>query len=388
MRAAAMSLSAAASGFVVFLLSVSVVQGQDGWAVTYTPTEICALRGSTVDMRCTYTYPSSMNGPKTTVEEASWFVKMNRNEPVDVETDPQYSGRVDAQCGDSNCTLRITDLRESDSAEYKFRFKLSQHKRHIGSPGVTLSVTAHLDVQVKVSRSGVSQSSNWAELKCHSRCPPPKRLHYIWYKNGQKIEGQTSHLYSVSSGPADNFSCAVEGYEAFRSPPVSRKDLMGPSTTTRATKAPELPSVSVSSSAETVDTTGSHNSTSHLTVAAAAGTIPVVLLAVISLSVYLWIRKKRTSNESSEAEERPDNREQGEQGELQYASIHFSNNRADPTPLYSNHSPAGLPRHMEQQEVSEYAAVRFNSGSTAPRTRGQQTGQNPAALYCTVNKSR
>nr|XP_046230035.1 uncharacterized protein LOC124051047 [Scatophagus argus]XP_046230043.1 uncharacterized protein LOC124051047 [Scatophagus argus] len=220
MRGAAMSLSAAASGFVVFLLSVSVVQGRDGWAVTYTPTEICALRGSTVVMRCTYTYPSRMNGLKPTIEEATWFVKMSRNEPVEVEKDPQYSGRVILLCGDNDCTLRITDLRESDSAEYKFMFKLSQHKRHIGSPGVTLSVTAHLDVQVKVSRSGVSQSSNWAELKCHSRCPRPERLHYIWYKNGQKIEGQTSRLYSVSSGPADSFSCAVEGYEAFRSPPV------------------------------------------------------------------------------------------------------------------------------------------------------------------------
>nr|XP_046229886.1 uncharacterized protein LOC124050932 isoform X2 [Scatophagus argus] len=215
------SFSCAVEGYEAFRSPPVLVQGQDGWAVTYTPTEICALRGSTVDMRCTYTYPSSMNGLKPTVEEATWFVKMNRNEPVDVETDPQYSGRVILQCGDNNCTLRITDLRESDSAEYKFMFKLSQHnERFTGSPGVTLSVTAHLDVQVKVSRSGVSQSSNSAELKCHSRCPRPERLHYIWYKNGQKIEGQTSRLYSVSSGPADSFSCAVEGYEAFRSPPV------------------------------------------------------------------------------------------------------------------------------------------------------------------------
>nr|XP_046234641.1 titin-like [Scatophagus argus] len=221
MRGAAMSLSAAASGFVVFLLSVSVVQGQDGWAVTYTPTEICALRGSTVDMRCTYTYPSSMNGLNTTVERTFWFVKVSGNEHVDLTTDPQYSGRVQYWCYEKSCTLRITDLRESDSAEYKFRFITNQPGgRYSGSPGVTLSVTAHLDVQVKVSRSGVSQSSNWAELKCHSRCPRPERLHYIWYKNGQKIEGQTSRLYSVSSGPADSFSCAVEGYEAFRSPPV------------------------------------------------------------------------------------------------------------------------------------------------------------------------
>ncbi|TMS23009.1 hypothetical protein E3U43_008315 [Larimichthys crocea] len=123
--------------------------------------------------------------------------------------------------------------------------------------------------------------------------------------------------------------------------------------------------------------------------AAAAGTIAVVLLAILSLSVFLWIRKKRASEESSEAEERPGNREQGqleEQGDLQYASIHFSNNQADS--LYSNIRAAQPLRHMEQQDVSEYAAVKINSARTAPRTRGQKTEENPAALYSTVNKTR
>ncbi|KAA8595419.1 hypothetical protein FQN60_012554, partial [Etheostoma spectabile] len=139
---------------------------------------------------------------------------------------------------------------------------------------------------------------------------------------------------------------------------------------------------------------GRQSSTLHLTVVAdhhisgvsrfiAAGTISVVLLAVLSFSVFLWIRKKRASRNSSG----PDNREQGEpeeQVELQYATIQFSSSQADP--LYSNIRAAQPLRHGEQQEAVEYAAVGVNRRSTAPR--GRDPGEDPAALYSTVNKTR
>ncbi|XP_038550709.1 B-cell receptor CD22-like [Micropterus salmoides] len=134
------------------------------------------------------------------------------------------------------CTLRVTDLRESDSAEYKFRFITNQPGgTYTGSPGVTLSVT---DLQVQVSRLQIYESSNWAELKCHSSCLPPGHHYYVWYKNGQNIGGQTSNSYSAYFYPAESFSCAVGGYEKSRSPSVY---------------APKLPSVSVSPSAEIVE---------------------------------------------------------------------------------------------------------------------------------------
>ncbi|XP_038567874.1 B-cell receptor CD22-like [Micropterus salmoides] len=688
MRGAAMSLTAATSGFVVFLLFVSVVQSQNDWGVTYTSTKICAFKGSTVEIYCTLTYPSRINDHKTTVEETFWFIKESNYDYVDLRTDPTYSGRVEYNCDMNYCTLRITDLRESDSAEYKFRFITNQPGgKYTGSPGVTLSVT---DLQVQVSR--LRGSTNWTELKCHSSCLPPGHHYYVWYKNGQNIWGQTSNSYSAYFDPADSFSCAVGGYEKSRSPSVyapklpsvsvspsgeivegssvtltcssdanpaakytwykKKKTLLskepqlvfssiqssdsgeyycavknegrktsglvsinvkyapklpsvsvspsaeivegssvtltcssdanpaanytwykenedspkasgqnftitdfraehsgnyyceaqnrrgrhnstlhlivvadapklpsvsvspsgeiveGSSVTLTCSSdanpaakytwykkkktllskepqlvfssiqssdsgeyycavknegrktsglvsinvkyAPKLPSVSVSPSAEIVEGSsvtltcssdanpaanytwykenedspkasgqnftitdfraehsgnyyceaqnrrGRHNSTLHLIVVAGAGkitvatTITVVLLVIISLCLFLWIRKKRASKESSEPEERPDNREQflpeqpEEQDNLQYASIHFTNNQADP--LYSNIRPARSLRHTEQQEVMEYAVVTFKS-NTAPRSRGQETGEDSAALYSTVNKT-
>ena len=124
------------------VLCVTVIQGQDDWGVTYSSTEICASKGSTVEINCTYTYPSRIDGVNTEVKETFWFTKLSGNQPVDLRTDSDYQDRVEYSCSEKSCTLRITDLRESDSAEYKFRFITNQPDgRYTGSPGVTLTVT-------------------------------------------------------------------------------------------------------------------------------------------------------------------------------------------------------------------------------------------------------
>ncbi|XP_033985933.1 B-cell receptor CD22-like isoform X2 [Trematomus bernacchii] len=603
MRGAAMSLTAAASGLVVFLLSVSVVQGQDDWGGNYTSTEVYAVKGSTVEINCTYKYPSTIKGSQNKVNKTFWFIENSDGNPVDVTTVSEYAGCVEYRCENNICTLRIKNLTESDSAEYKFRIKTNL-AQYAAAPGVTLfvclSVTG-LTVQFEPTHA------NRAELKCQSSCLVPSG-HYVWYENGEKSTTSiySTHLFTL--GSTDRYSCALKGHEDFPSPAVyaprlpsvsvsaeikegssvtltcssdanpaanytwykvngnqrlpplttepqlvlssiqvsdsgqylcTAENTLGktsevipidvkyppklPSVSVSPSEieegssvtltcssdanpaanytwykrnqtlplgvkgsynftsirsedrgnyycksenqygevnssskyinvqyAPKPPSVSVSPSAEieegssvtltcssdanpaanytwykkdedspkasgqiftitdfSAEHSGSYscgaqnklgrrNSTLTLIVVAgswklpAAVTIPVVLLAVISLSVFLWIRRKRASRDSSEPEERADIREEcvpdqpEQQEDLQYASVHFNNNRADP--LDSNMRAARPLRHTEQQEVSEYAAVKFSSA--APRTRGQDSEEDPAALYSTVNKSR
>ncbi|XP_049901314.1 B-cell receptor CD22-like isoform X3 [Epinephelus moara] len=206
-----MSLAAAANGFIVFLLSVQVIQGQDDWRVTYTSTKICAVKGSTVEIHCSYRYPSRIYGRQITVEKTFWFTNMYPYDPVDLTTDPQYSGRVQYDCDKirNYCTLRITDLRESDSAKYKFRFTTNQLTGYTGEPGVTLSVTG-----LQVSRY------NSYSLKCQSSCVLV-RPSFIWYKNGQKIKAAASSSYNLGNyNYKDSYSCAVKGYEDSPSPPT------------------------------------------------------------------------------------------------------------------------------------------------------------------------
>ena len=127
------------------MLCVTVIRGQDDWSVKYTPTQICALKESTVDLQCTFTYPPTINERKTTAEKMLWFTKTINGGLVDLMTDSDYRGRVKYDCNERNCSLRITGLKESDSAVYKFRFITNQPGGGFtGSPGVTLSVTGNI----------------------------------------------------------------------------------------------------------------------------------------------------------------------------------------------------------------------------------------------------
>uniref|UniRef100_A0A4W5K1J6 Ig-like domain-containing protein n=1 Tax=Hucho hucho TaxID=62062 RepID=A0A4W5K1J6_9TELE len=205
---ATMALRTAGSVLVVFLWSVTV--GQNGWKVTYTTQSICALKGSTVKLTCSYTYPRHY-----TVKTTFWFTKMETGvEPKDIGQDPENASRLEYHGDKKNGhTLRITDLRESDSATYKFRFITDQTGgKYYGDPGVTLSVTG---LQVKVT--GGHQDKT---LTCITTCTLTDNPTYIWYKNGHKVKEDTSSLYSDSFSDADSYSCAVKGHEDFHSPPV------------------------------------------------------------------------------------------------------------------------------------------------------------------------
>uniref|UniRef100_A0AAQ4NSB0 Ig-like domain-containing protein n=1 Tax=Gasterosteus aculeatus aculeatus TaxID=481459 RepID=A0AAQ4NSB0_GASAC len=221
-------MSPSAGGLVVFLLSVQVIQSQDGWRVNYHQTDVCAAKGSTVKISCDYTYPHGIR--YSDIKDRFWFTKEKDGEPVDLRTDSEYSGRVNYTCYSKDCYLIITDVRESDSAEYKFTFMTNKPgEKYTGSPGVTLSVTGF---QVQVGRS----DSTLFELTCHSSCVLPGHRVYVWYKNEEYFMTGSSLL--VSSGSTDRYSCYLGGYWDQRSPAVY---------------GPQRPSVSVSPSAEMLE---------------------------------------------------------------------------------------------------------------------------------------
>uniref|UniRef100_A0A8K9UWB1 Ig-like domain-containing protein n=1 Tax=Oncorhynchus mykiss TaxID=8022 RepID=A0A8K9UWB1_ONCMY len=184
---------------LVFLWSVAVVQSQNVWSVTYTTQSICTLKGSTVEMSCSYTYPSG------TVTSTFWFTKkFDVENYVNLINDRNYKGRVKDRSDKTNGhTLRITDLRESDSAEYKFRFITDQTGgKYSGYPGVTLSVT---DLQVKVA-------TTWwlMTLTCSTTCTLTGNPTYIWYRNSTIVQGASSPSYSLYFKTEDSFYCAVK----------------------------------------------------------------------------------------------------------------------------------------------------------------------------------
>ena len=111
----------------------SGVNGQDCNTVAYSERSICAFKGSSVDISCTY----SSNGYYA--QSKFWFSPERSHQ--DLSTDSQYSGRVVVLSPWRGSTLRISDLRDSDSIQYRFKFKTQNFEWRSSLPGTTLTVT-------------------------------------------------------------------------------------------------------------------------------------------------------------------------------------------------------------------------------------------------------
>ncbi|XP_064815269.1 uncharacterized protein LOC135531064 [Oncorhynchus masou masou] len=204
------SYSCAVKGHEALHSPAVCVQGQRCNRVTYTKRRICVLKGSTVDISCTVGYYSTTS--------SFWF-RSDKSTPEDLTRDPGYAGRVEyTGTYRGPFTLRISDLREDDSAEYRFTFKTEDFEWGHSFPGTTLSVTG---LQVKVTPAAEGQKT----LTCITTCTLTDNPTYIWYKNGQRVDEPTSQQHSsnmlvVWDSTVDIYSCAVEGHAALHSPVV------------------------------------------------------------------------------------------------------------------------------------------------------------------------
>ncbi|XP_064866798.1 B-cell receptor CD22-like [Oncorhynchus nerka] len=209
------------SNLVIILLMTTGCLGQDNGSVTYTPRRVCSLEGSSVTMPCSYTFPK---GHKVTT--AFWFKgQVPGAESLDLNLNPEYKGRVE-YLGDSNqlCTLRITDLRESDSGTYSFLFGTDVNPGGwMGNPGVRLNVTGlHVDLTPDLALDG-----EWADLTCGS-CFLSENPNYTWYKDKQplnytnkvKVMANYLELDPVGREDAGSYSCAVSSREDSPGPAV------------------------------------------------------------------------------------------------------------------------------------------------------------------------
>ncbi|XP_077057566.1 B-cell receptor CD22-like [Siphateles boraxobius] len=192
---------------LIFLLMIHGVCSQSGWNVSYSPSHICALKDSTVIMRCTYKYPTGYKINKTL-----WFNEFIKDvEPQALSEDPEYSTRLQ-YLGDKqqNCTIRLSHVTVKDSHKYYFRFITDKPDgKWIGKPGVTLNVT---DLQVE-SPERVTEGDS-VSLTCKSSCTLTDRATFIWFRNSLKILTKSNKLIlnRVRREDSGRYSCAVDGH--------------------------------------------------------------------------------------------------------------------------------------------------------------------------------
>ncbi|XP_058236261.1 hemicentin-1-like [Hemibagrus wyckioides] len=199
---------------LLFLFMVSRVVSQSGWSVTYTPSSICAVKGSTVTMGCPYTYPSGY-----TVQRAFWSREIvTDKEPPDLSSDPNYRDRVQYLRDNlNNCSLRLSNVREQDRGKYYFTFLTNPEEKYQGQDGVELFVTKF---QVEMIPDTVVEGDE-VTLTCKTTCSLTETPTFTWYKDGHYFSSSNPlRLPSVSQRDAGRYSCSVQG-QSYLSPAVT-----------------------------------------------------------------------------------------------------------------------------------------------------------------------
>ncbi|KAL2086719.1 hypothetical protein ACEWY4_017778 [Coilia grayii] len=195
---------------------------------------ICAVKGSSVDLGCSYSYPSNV-----IVTETFWH-KPEMME--DLRKKGEYANRVTyLGNNDSDSAMRIEDLRESDSGEYRFRFLTNDTAgKFSGSPGISLSVST---LQVEMSPTTVTEGQS-VTLTCRPTCDTGVEPTFVWYKNRRPVANQRRTTYrtmtinSVSKTHSGRYSCAVQGHENHPSPAVALNVQYSPKKTSASISPP------------------------------------------------------------------------------------------------------------------------------------------------------
>ncbi|XP_053275372.1 uncharacterized protein LOC128437302 isoform X2 [Pleuronectes platessa] len=304
------------------------IQDLNCFTVNYVNRRICALQGSSVNISSEYSHPYYQQ-----LKYKSWY-KSRRSDMAAGEELITNTDHIKFHEVMNRHILTINKLNKNDSTEYIFRIG-SDAGKWAAVPGVTLVVT---DLRVKFSPSEEVTEGQRVTLTCRTSCPLTDNMNYIWYLNNQplnltKTQSKYLVLDPVSSEHEGNYSCKVKMLQK-----SSHQKML---TVHRRRKWTQ----------------------------AAIG-IVVLLLVVIPISIFLWIRRKKTSIQSPRTETSvnleeisPDHElddisaQPVEEDDILYSSVQFPNNR---DALYSQ-----IQTHQPQEEKqSPYAVVSFTPKTT------------------------
>ncbi|XP_037619613.1 sialoadhesin-like isoform X2 [Sebastes umbrosus] len=297
--------------------------------VTYAKGRMCSSQQTSEDEPCSITYPTEVHVQMSPAAKPD-HVRLTCNSSCPPTAFIWYKSRYLVR---EKEVIVPTTSAESFSCAVKGREDLHSDE---------------VCVKVQFSPSAVVTEDQRVTLTCSTSCPLTDNTNYIWFFNSRPLtltENQNKHLVldPVSSQHAGKYSCAVRTHN------------------------------NSSSHEETLTVQSMRGK---WTPAAAAG-VCAALLVIIPLSVFCWIRRKRTSRQSPRTET-SDNLQQvnsgpvyddisaqpTEQDDLHYSRVHFRQNQSDP--LYSTvqtHPP-------QEQDLTPYAVVNFRPNTT-PEHDGQ-----------------
>ncbi|XP_060756607.1 uncharacterized protein LOC132867653 [Neoarius graeffei] len=190
-----------------------LTQDKSRWSVKYPDNPICAVKGFSVSIPCSYYYPTS--SPNIQLRKKLWC-SMNSNTGTCVNPPYVYDSSSNTSsdfeyAGDdkSNCTLLIHNLQFSYSGEYRFKFiTANPDVRWIGVPGATLQV-ADLKVSlIRLSGNGTLKQGDSLNLTCDVNCTHSSSQ-FMWSKNNKLLpeSGPILHFPALTVRDSGNYTC-------------------------------------------------------------------------------------------------------------------------------------------------------------------------------------
>ncbi|XP_023154078.1 B-cell receptor CD22-like isoform X2 [Amphiprion ocellaris] len=208
--------------FLLFLLAGNTFTGVGGQSVNYKHSDICAVRGSTVTLPCTFTPPYEISrgvaNIKTTRMEVVRVVWCKNHEicqggtpsvynSESTENQPRYRYLGDKK---GNCTLQILDLQANDDATFRFRMETKDPRGNFtGTKGVNVIVVDEPRMEVVGSSRDFNEGET-VTLRCSSLCTF-HQLKVNWSKDGYALpeSGPTIQIGPLTAKDSGNYSCAL-----------------------------------------------------------------------------------------------------------------------------------------------------------------------------------
>ncbi|XP_060717912.1 uncharacterized protein LOC132840358 isoform X2 [Tachysurus vachellii] len=207
------------------LLTLSGVFTQySKWVVNYPDKLICAVRGFSVSIKCSYYYPQDHQ-----VKQKLWC---SRNLNTDLCENPPYvydsslNTKSDFEfTGDdkSDCTLLIHNVQFSYSGVYRFRFITNvTDGKWTGDLGATLQVTDLKVSLIRLSGNGTLKQGDSLNLMCDVNCTHTSSQ-FVWSKNNQRLNtsGPVLHFPALTVRDSGDYTCTWGTGETSRSETIS-----------------------------------------------------------------------------------------------------------------------------------------------------------------------
>ncbi|XP_029306758.1 B-cell receptor CD22-like isoform X2 [Cottoperca gobio] len=194
----------------LILIILIIIPGSwsGNWRVT--SGDQCALKGSSVVIKCEYDYPldhmvTAVGWSKTLYVSG----KRRRFLLSRLPSPPEHFVYV----GDrwSDCSLQINDVQHIDKGAYFFTFETTLNTW-------TSKASARLSVReltTVVEPSTVTEGDN-VRLTCVSGCPTP--INIVWFRDGQRV---SNSVFQAGREDAGSYYCAALGQETVRSASVA-----------------------------------------------------------------------------------------------------------------------------------------------------------------------